>query len=75
MYVFLFLRALGVTVIKLPADHKNDVVFPSERSSFNESFLQEEKGAMNLPTSLFVAQGNVKILMLYNAIAFNCLFD
>lgn len=73
--VFLFLRSLGVTVLKLPADHDNDVIFPSETSSFNESFIQEENGAMTLPASLFVARGNVKLFKLCNSIVFNYLFD
>jgi len=57
--------------MKLPADHKRDVIFPSETSSFNESFIQEEKGAMILPASLFVARGNAKLLLtLYEIIAY-----
>ena len=62
---FSFPRLLGVTVMKLPADHKHDVIFPSMTSSFNERFIQEEKGAMKLPASLFVARGNAKLLKLY----------
>ena len=49
-----------MTVIKLPADYKRDVIFPSMTSSFNESFIKEEKGAMRLPASLLVARGNAK---------------
>ena len=62
---FSFARLLGVTVMKLPADHKRDVIFPSLTSSSNERFIQEEKGAMRLPASLFVARGNAKLLILY----------
>ena len=75
IHVFLFLCSLGVTVLKLPADHEHDVIFPSETSSFNESFIQEEKGAMTLPASLFVARGKVKLFKLYNSVVFNYLFD
>jgi len=50
--------------MKLPADHKGDVIFPSETSSFNENFIQEEKGAMILPASLFAARGNAKLLFI-----------
>ena len=75
IHIFLFLRSLGVTVLKLPADHEHDVIFPSETSSFNESFIQEEKGAMTLPASLFVARGNVKLFKLYNSVVFNYLFN
>ena len=49
-----------MTVMKLPADYKRDVIFPSMTSSFNESFIKEEKGAMRLPASLLVARGNAK---------------
>ena len=50
--------------MKLPADHERDVIFPSETSYFNESFIQEEKGAMILPASLFAARGNPKLLFI-----------
>ena len=61
--------------MKLPADHKRDVIFPSEASSFNESFIREEKGAMRLPASLFAARGNAKSFLFLKRIAFNYLFD
>jgi len=51
--------------MKLPAYHKRDVIFPSERSSFDESFIQEEKGAMRLPASLFAARERYVVCMLY----------
>lgn len=60
--------------MKLPADHKRDVIFPSERSSFDESFIHEEKGAMRLPASLFAARGNANLLfILFRLIALDYL--
>ena len=59
--------------MKLPADHKRNVIFPSEASSFNESFIREEKGAMRLPASLFATRGDEKFYILFSLIAFDYL--
>lgn len=63
--LFMVQQEIGMTVMKLPAYHKRDVIFPSERSSFDESFIQEEKGAMRLPASLFAARERYVVCMLY----------
>ena len=65
LFVCLFISLFTVhmqvmTIMRIPADHKSDVVFPSNSSSFNESFIQEEKGAITLSASLF-NQGTVKL--------------
>lgn len=58
-------QEIGMTVMKLPADYKRDVIFPSMTGSFNESFIKEEKGAMRLPASLLVAREHHVVCMLY----------
>ena len=39
--------------MRVSADHKSGVVFPSHANTFNESFIQEEKGAITLSASMF----------------------
>lgn len=43
----------GMSVMRVSADHKSGVVFPSHANTFNESFIQEEKGAITLSASMF----------------------
>ncbi|KAJ7370068.1 hypothetical protein OS493_034277 [Desmophyllum pertusum] len=51
---------IGMTAMRIPADRKSDVVFPSAASSFNQSFIQEEKGAIRLPASLLLIEKGYK---------------
>ncbi|XP_027046929.1 adhesion G protein-coupled receptor L4-like [Pocillopora damicornis] len=46
-------KELGMSVMRVSADHKSGVVFPSHANTFNESFIQEEKGAITLSASMF----------------------
>lgn len=39
--------------MRVSSDHKSGVVFPSHANTFNESFIQEEKGAITLSASMF----------------------
>lgn len=49
-----------MSVMRVSADHKSGVVFPSHANTFKESFIQEEKGAITLSASMF-NQGIKKI--------------
>nr|XP_058952786.1 adhesion G-protein coupled receptor D1-like [Pocillopora verrucosa] len=46
-------KELGMSVMRVSADHKRGVVFPSHANTFNESFIQEEKGAITLSAGMF----------------------
>lgn len=60
--------------MRISADHKSGVVFPSHANTFNESFIQEEKGAITLSASMF-NQGIKKLSCIHIFCYVNVFFD
>lgn len=59
--------------MRISADHKSGVVFPSHANTFNESFIQEEKGAITLSASMF-NQGIKKLSCIHIFLLCKCIF-
>ena len=48
----------ALTAMNILANHSTDVIFPSAAASFEQSFIQDGKNVITLPSNLFTAQGS-----------------